>query len=321
MRARPLVIAAALLGLVAAVPSDAHATGFADTPCPESGPGGLRVCPAATVGKSYAIQLAGSGGCGPALPYQYRVLGGGFPPGLSLSRSGEITGTPTSAGNWSFWIELSDQDPPSASWCTPKKSEREFLISVGVPPATVGTPYAFALGAPGEGSRTWSLASGVLPLGLTLDPASGVIAGTPGEPGSFPLEVAALDSGGGKTVMDFTLTVYRPLSFATVRMPRVLVGHPLRARVRTSGGVGPVVLRVVSGRFPIGVRLQGNLGLVIGRPRKAGVFQFTLEAQDSVARVSTRSFVLVVRRAAARHVRTSSMRPCGPCEAPPIAAV
>ena len=88
------------------------------------------VIPAGVVGSPYSHQFNGDGGCGPALPYQFRILSGALPPGLSLASSGLVSGTPRQAGSWSFWLELSDEDPPSAAWCTPRKSERNFTIEV-----------------------------------------------------------------------------------------------------------------------------------------------------------------------------------------------
>src|SRR5213594_3227355 len=86
--------------------------------------------PTGVVGQAYSKQFNGAGGCGPALPYQYSLLGGNLPPGLSLSKSGLISGTPSQAGNWSFWVDLSDQNPPSADWCRPADAQREFTITV-----------------------------------------------------------------------------------------------------------------------------------------------------------------------------------------------
>jgi hypothetical protein len=50
-----------------------------------------------------------------------------------------------------------------------------------LPGGVVGVPYSFTMQASGGGSGvyTWAVASGVLPLGLSLDPATGVISGTP----------------------------------------------------------------------------------------------------------------------------------------------
>lgn len=289
---RLLLVVTVLAAVAVSVASSASAVGFTDQPCPESGPGGIRICPAGVVGQGYSVNLAGDGGCGPALPYQYRLLNGELPPGVSLSSDGVLSGVPNTAGNWDFWVELSDQNPPTASWCVPHQSQREFLIRIGAPAATVGTMYSFALGPGGQG---WSLVAGVLPAGLVLDPASGVIAGTPVVAGSYPLTFSAPNSSGKSAVLSFTLTVYPAFSFATARLLPVHVGQPLRVRVRTTGAVGSVKLKVVSGHFPIGVRLHGTGGLLQGKPRQGGTYRFVILAQDGLGRTTTRAFALSVR--------------------------
>ena len=44
--------------------------------------------PVGTVGTPYSFTFTGAGGCGPALPYQYSLIGGLMPPGLTLASSG-----------------------------------------------------------------------------------------------------------------------------------------------------------------------------------------------------------------------------------------
>jgi large repetitive protein len=317
--ARALILAAALAAVV--VP-DALALRFTDAPCTEAGPGGIRTCPAGVVGTPYALKLEGSGGCGPdpnvpgsGLPYQFRVLHGALPPGLSLRKDGLLSGTPTKAGSWSFWVELSDEDPPSASWCIPKKSERLFSVQVGASPATVGTPYSLGVGASGEEPQTWSIASGKLPPGLTLDPSNGVIAGMPELPGSFPLKLSAIDGKGRTAVVELTIIVRPKLVFATTRLTVAQIRHRYRATVRTKGGVGPVTLKVLSGRFPIGIRLDVRSGVLTGKPRKVGVYRITLEAHDALRRTVKRTFVLTVR-CSAHHARRHFHRQSrGVCQA------
>jgi hypothetical protein len=289
-----------LTALAAVFVADSAGTRFADAPCPEAGPGGVRICPAGAVGRPYRIKLDGSGGCGPALPYAFTVLGSALPPGLSLQRSGLISGIPTMAGTWSFWLQLSDEDPPSASWCIPKRSEREFSVRVDAPPGTVGTSYAVAVGAPGDPSQKWSLASGLLPAGLTLDAASGTITGIPQLAGSFPFRLSAIDSKGGEALVELAIIVAPKLVIANTRLVAAQVGRLYHARVRTSGGVGPVRLRVLSGRFPVGVRLDLVTGALGGKPRKSGIYRITIEARDVVGATATRTFALTVRRARTR---------------------
>src|SRR5436309_2393999 len=81
---------------------------------------------------------------------------GGLPPGLTLASDGFVSGVPTRGGNFSFWLELSDQDPPSASWCRPAKSQRLFTIDVGprgsVPSVQVGPQVPTPSGGGSSGS-------------------------------------------------------------------------------------------------------------------------------------------------------------------------
>jgi len=111
--------------------------------------------PTGAVGSYYSHQFRGDGGCGPALPHQFTILSGALPPGLSLASDGLVSGVPTKAGSWSFWLELSDQDPPSASWCRPAKSQREFTIEIapgnGRPGVQVGPSLPGNQGSSGAG--------------------------------------------------------------------------------------------------------------------------------------------------------------------------
>jgi hypothetical protein len=293
-----LVVVAAFAVVLA---PDSLAVRFADTPCIEAGDSS-RICPAGVVGNTYLVRLTGEGGCGPdpnvpgsGLPYQFRLLNGSLPPGLSLDKDGLLHGSPTTAGTWSFWLELSDEDPPSAAWCVPKKAEREFIVKVGAPPGTVGSPYAVRISAEGVGTQTWSIASGTLPQGLTLEPTAGVLAGIPAITGTFPLKLAVTDSRGVTSTVDLKIVVYPRLALATARLVGARIGRSYRATVRTSGGVRPVTFRVRSGRLPIGLRLNASTGVLSGTPRKPGVYRATIEARDGLGRAATRIYVLGVR--------------------------
>ena len=301
--ARALLLLAATAAVAAVVVSVAAATRFADQPCPEAGPGGIRVCPVAVAGSGYSVKLNGEGGCGPdpnvpgsGLPYQFRVLSGSLPPGISLEKDGALTGTPDHAGSWSFWVELSDQDPPSATWCIPKRSQREFLVQVAPPPATIGQAYSVAVAAPGEGTQTWSLASGAFPPGLALDQATGVVFGVPTLRGAFGFRLTAVDSKRHVAPVDLVVVVRPVFSIETTRLARASVGHWYSAKVRTTGAIGAVLIKVVSGRFPVGMRLDGRSGAIKGRPRKSGVFHVRFEARDSAGRTTSRALVLTVRK-------------------------
>jgi len=73
-----------------------------------------------------------------------------------------------------------------------------------------GRPYYLTLSSTGGvGPISWTLASGSLPRGLTLDGASGVISGKPRVRGRFSFALGLTDSLGAKRAMRYTLTVTR----------------------------------------------------------------------------------------------------------------
>jgi hypothetical protein len=61
--------------------------------------------PSGTEHVPYSATLAAVGG---TPPYTWSVVSGSLPPGLSLSTSGAITGTPTAAGNYTFSVKVID---------------------------------------------------------------------------------------------------------------------------------------------------------------------------------------------------------------------
>jgi hypothetical protein len=68
--------------------------------------------PGATVGSPYSATLTAGGGNG---PYMWSITSGALPPGLSLSSSGVISGTPTTTGTYNFTIQVVDQLGAAAS--------------------------------------------------------------------------------------------------------------------------------------------------------------------------------------------------------------
>jgi len=77
-----------------------------------------------------------------------------------------------------------------------------------LPEAIVGEPYSATLTAEGgEQPDAWSVTSGSLPEGLTLDPTTGVILGTPSAEGTKTFEITVTDKNGAKGTAQYSLTV------------------------------------------------------------------------------------------------------------------
>lgn len=156
--------------------------------------------PAGTQGVSYSTTLAASGG---TQPYSWSVSVGSLPAGLTLNPStGVISGTPTAGGKYFFTARVSDAQNPAAI------DTEALSIIVHLPPLTplnivttslaegkINNVYSQAIQADG-GSQPyiWSLASGTLPKGLTLNSATGVISGNPTKKGTYNFVVRVRDS-------------------------------------------------------------------------------------------------------------------------------
>ncbi len=61
--------------------------------------------PTGTVGMNYQASLAAEGG---TPPYVWSITNGNLPPGIELSSSGELSGTPSTAGNFTFTAQVED---------------------------------------------------------------------------------------------------------------------------------------------------------------------------------------------------------------------
>jgi hypothetical protein len=291
MRLLGLLVLTAALGLVL-VPA-ASALRFTDD---------SYLVPAGVVGQDYSHRFEGDGGCGPALPYTFRVLSGALPPGLSLSSDGLLIGVPREAGSWSFWLELSDEDPPSAPWCLPRKSERLFTVDIlpalsvtaaSAPAATLGIPYSLALsGQGGSGSRTWSIASGQLPPGLALNAATGEITGSPSAAGVYELRVRVSDGSRlGSTLL--RIPVREPLAVRAPAVPSSEVGVPITLKLAASGGSVTKAWRL-EGALPRGLSFDAASGAIAGTPESVGSFQVRLVTSDSDGRSAGVDLAIVV---------------------------
>lgn len=147
--------------------------------------------PEGSEGQSYAAQLAASGGLP---PYTWSTTSGGLPPGLTLAGTGAISGTPTTSGLFSFTVQAADtsHNTGSAPLSIAVSDGRLAITTSQLPGGTQGVHYQATLGAiGGVPPYAWSVASGSLPSGLTLNSGSGVISGTPqsGGPSNFTVEV------------------------------------------------------------------------------------------------------------------------------------
>ena len=169
---------------------------------PPSGPPLIQnAAPAtATIGVPYSHQYTATG----ALPINY-LPATGLPPGITLittgSTAGLLSGTPTTAGAFSFNVTATNGTTPDD--VKPVTITVSALaaptITSGTPPAgTATSAYTFNFAATSAAAVTWSVLTGALPPGLALS-ASGALAGTPTTAGSYTFSVRASNGASSNT--------------------------------------------------------------------------------------------------------------------------
>jgi hypothetical protein len=235
---------------------------------------------------------------GPDVQASWSVESGSLPPGVALSTTGALTGTPTAEGSYQFVVRAQNGAPIDTKTYTlvvrqPVTVKSPFATAPGAA-AEIGARFAKTLTATGgTGTYKWSLASGVLPAGLVLDANSGVVAGTPQAAGNFTFAVAAIDAEGRVATANATLAVAPRLTIKTTLLKPAKVGRAYQARILTVGGVQPVKWKA-TGKLPQGLRFASGLGTLSGTPRKSGTFRVTFQATDGLKVVAKKTLRLSV---------------------------
>jgi hypothetical protein len=169
--------------------------------------------PGGMTGQSYSAQLAASGG---ASPYTWTVSTGALPPGLTLNnQTGAITGIPTQAGNFSFTVQVADsqQNVTTQQLSIALTEGPLVIITTTLPPGTLNVSYSATLvAAGGAPPYTWSITSGSLPVGLTLDGNTGVISGTPTQTGTSNFTVEVTDSAQNTASAPLLIVINPPVN-------------------------------------------------------------------------------------------------------------
>jgi large repetitive protein len=260
----------------------------------------------ATVGQPYRDTLATkkvlslNPVTGPDVQATWSLQSGALPPGITLSTSGLLTGTPTSEGSSQFVVRAQNGNPSATETYTlavrQPMSVKSPFGSVQQASSEVGIRLGKTFTATGgSGTYTWALTSGVLPSGVVLDANKGTISGTPQSAGGFAFVLTATDSEGRVATASATLAVAPRLTIKTLRMKAANLGRGYQMTLATVGGVEPLKWRVIRGKLPVGIRLSKNLGILDGTPRRTGIFRLSIEARDKLGAKSRKTLVLRVK--------------------------
>jgi hypothetical protein len=263
---------------------------------------------------AYSQTLTVSGGTTPFGNWSISV--GSLPAGLTLNAStGVISGTNVTGSTQTFTASITDTNGVVAS--------KSLTITVNAVPsistsslatATVGeTGYSQTVTATGGTTpyQTWSIVSGNLPSGLTINALSGVISGTVGASATTQtFTVQVLDANSVAATKSLTITVNVAPSITTSTLNSATDSQTNYTQTLVgSGGTTPYTWSVSVGSLPAGLTLNASTGVISGSNVTGTTQTFTIQLMDNNAVIATKQFTLTV--SAAPSITTSSPLPSG----------
>lgn len=247
-------------------------------------------------GVAYSATLTPGGGNG---TYTCSVTSGALPAGITLNGATcALSGTPTTAGNFTFTIGVTDTagNTGSRSYTLAINAPPVVLSPTSLPNGTYGTAYSQTLTATGGagGPYTFSLAVGPLPTGLTLDTSTGVISGTPSQVGSYTFIIAATD-GSPVTTRSYTVSIAGvTLGLGPTTLSNATAGTAYTATLVPAGGSGTYTCSVTAGALPAGITLNTATCTLSGTATTPGSYSFTIGVTDSGGNTGSRAYAFTV---------------------------
>lgn len=241
----------------------------------------------AQTGIAYTSALAAGGG---VPPYSFSVSSGTLPSGLLLDGgTGAISGVPGAVGTFAYTASVADSSGTPAGTVSSNCS-----ITVVPAPVVLGCAAnstqagaAFNSSFPVSGGippYTFTISSGSLPSGLTLDPVLGALTGAPAGPGNFAFGVTVVDSTGtqgGTASSNCAITVQPAPVVLACAANSAQLGVPYNSPVTANGGIPPYTFSLGAGSLPPDLLLDPASGTIAGTPSAAGSFGFTVSAVDA----------------------------------------
>lgn len=261
---------------------------------------------AATIGTAYSQALAASGGIA---PYAWTITSGTLPTCLTMNAAGVISGTPTAScvGTTNLTFKVTDSGTATALSATSAAlgltiNAAQAITFTGTMPATATTTVAYAGSAAasgGAGALTYTLNSGSLPTGLSLNAGTGALTGTPTAVGPFPFTIKAADAFGDSNTQAYTITVsYPALNITTgTTLPTGYAGAAYSQTLAATGGSGAGYTWTVTGGAASLAAANLSLssgGVLSGTPAATSSPSFTVKVTDSASNTASATFNLTI---------------------------
>jgi hypothetical protein len=164
-----------------------------------------------------------------------------------------------------------------------------------VPPGEAGVGYRHELEvAGGTAPHHWEVSDGQLPDGITLDPDTGALTGTPASAGGYHFTVRVTDAAGQSVTRPTSLTIVAAPAIDVASLPGGEAGADYRHDLTVTGGTAPYHWEVSDGLLPDGITLDPDTGTVAGTPTVPGPAHFTLQVTDAAGQADAAATSLAV---------------------------
>jgi hypothetical protein len=169
-----------------------------------------------TVGTAGSFTVTSTG-----FPARTYALSGNLPSGVTFNTTtGVLSGNAAAltGGTYPLVITASNGISPVATQnFTLTVNEAPAITSANTTTFTEGVAGSFTVTSTGFPARTYAIAQGYLPSGMTLNATTGVISGTPvdGSLGTYPVTVSASNGVGTAATQVLTVNVWRNVPAAT----------------------------------------------------------------------------------------------------------
>jgi hypothetical protein len=245
--------------------------------------------PAPTRAVPYRAELGAAGGAG---GYQFALVTGILPTGLTLATSGLITGTPSDAlgTTRTFTVRVVDLigNVDERAYSMTVVDAAPFTIQTRtLRDGVIGADYleqVFAAnpsGAPVSLPVRWAKIAGDLPPGVALEPSSGdtlVISGVPTRPGFYEFTIEAIDGQSRTDAYTYFVTVSAGEVVSRVTGPSlVLAGDDVTVTFSATPAIAESRWFWQGGKLPPGLEFHadGTVSGTIAEDAPLGVYSFT----------------------------------------------
>jgi YVTN family beta-propeller protein len=233
-------------------------------------------------------------------PYTWTLPYGNLPPGLTLNPGGTITGTPTTAGTYTIYPEVSDSQDPAATY------DALFTITIGD-----GT-QAISLTAPPTGvagaSATLTATGGASgnPVIFSADPSSGSgVCSVSGDTVSYTAAgscvIDANQAGNTNYTaapqVTATITVDQAPAFVLDSPPLTGASGQVYSYTFAASGT-PAPVYALAGTAPSWLSISSGTGEITGTPPSGTTsFSYSVTATNAAGAASAGPFTVTVTKA------------------------